>query len=278
MWVESNQLQQIGSALETGRTEEIDRLLAGILADGREGGAAPGACAVCRRELLREELVPGRLVVQACPAEHGAWLDADARAGLERLLTTPVTTSVSWTRILTAVIGIVALSVAGLAVARLAVPEPPPVQPRPMAPEARRYVVELMTVLDEGISNRQGIDGVLKGESERDTYRAAYDVYRRNQEGVLGRLRALAVPDSLQPVHAKVVSATERQIAFYAAFAEARAGGGAANVAGLLDHPDRRATDYDLHRAWDLFRGLYPGLDQQFSDALEGRFCAFDVI
>jgi len=278
MWIAGSQLQQIGSALETGPTHDIDRLLADLLAARTDGPATPGACAVCRRELLRAELVPGRLVVYACPAEHGAWLDAEARAALERFLAASAAPSGSGRR-MKVLLAILTASVVGLVATMLAIPMPHHLSPpRPMTPEERQYVVELMRVLDDGIRNRSAIDRALKTQAAPDAHRAAYDTYREQQERMLARLRGLAVPKRTRPVHERIVVATERQMAFYLAFVNARARGDSADVTKLLGHPDLRATDYELHAAWDTFRNLYPGLDQKFYDALESRLCWFDVI
>jgi len=39
-----------------------------------------------------------------------------------------------------------------------------------------------------------------------------------------------------------------------------------------------RSSDYELNAAWDLIRGIYPGLDPATSKAIEGTLCQFDVI
>jgi len=53
MWVRTGQLQQIDSALEAGRAEDIDGLIADILRSGASELSTSNACAVCRRELGR---------------------------------------------------------------------------------------------------------------------------------------------------------------------------------------------------------------------------------
>src|SRR3990167_7910629 len=50
MWIEGEQLQRLDSALELGRTTDIDRLLDEIFASGGREGATPTACAVCPGE------------------------------------------------------------------------------------------------------------------------------------------------------------------------------------------------------------------------------------
>ena len=84
MWVRTGQLQQIDSALEAGRAEDIDGLIADILRSGASELSTSNACAVCRRELVRSELQGGAIVF-ACPGEHGAWLSPDALTALRRL-------------------------------------------------------------------------------------------------------------------------------------------------------------------------------------------------
>jgi len=95
---------------------------------------------------------------------------------------------------------------------------------------------------------------------------------------VLARLKRLDVPARLRPVHDRILVATERQIEFYGAFTEARMRDDSVNLARMLSHPALRSSDYELHAAWDLIRGTYPGLDPAASQAIEGALCQFDVI
>ena len=50
------------------------------------------------------------------------------------------------------------------------------------------------------------------------------------------------------------------------------------DLARMSSHPALRSSDYELHAAWDLIRGIYPGLDPATSQAIEGTLCQFDVI
>ena len=122
------------------------------------------------------------------------------------------------------------------------------------------------------------VEGVLKSESEADTYAAVYDIYRGRQQDVLARLERLDVPARIKPAHDRIVKATERQIEFYGAFTEARMRDDSVNLARMLAHPALRSSDYELRAAWDLIRGTYPGLDPATSQTIEGALCQFDVI
>ncbi len=279
MWIRTSQLQQIDSALEAGRTADIDELLADILRSGASNLSTANACAVCRRELVRSELQVG-VVVFACPGEHGAWLSPDTLAALRRLVRgrAPATPKRSRIVILSALL---AVSLAALAVTfSLGVtPMMPHVIPaRPMPIEERRYWQELLTVLGDGIKHRRDVEGVLHSKSESATYGIVYQIFRERQGGVLARLQGLDVPARLQPVHARIIVATERQIEFYGAFTEARMRDDSMDLARMSSHPALRSSDYELHAAWDLIRGIYPGLDPATSQAIEGTLCQFDVI
>ena len=148
----------------------------------------------------------------------------------------------------------------------------------PITAAERRYLQQLMAVLDDGIRHRRDVEGVLKSESEADTYAAVYDIYRGRQQDVLARLERLDVPARIKPAHDRIVKATERQIEFYGAFAEARVRDKSADLARMLGHPALRESDYDLHAAWDFIRQTYPDLDVSTKQAVEGHLCQFDVI
>jgi hypothetical protein len=146
-----------------------------------------------------------------------------------------------------------------------------------MSADERRYFDELMSALDEGIMNRRNIDGLLKGETRPDIYISSFEAYRARQEQFLQRLDAVTVPARLRPIHERIRSAAQRQIGFYRDFKDARVGNPAA-LPNLLGHPDLRASDYDLHTAWDLIRQNYPALDPKLSEAIESRLCNLDAI
>jgi len=272
MWVRTGQLQEIDSALEAGRAEDIDGLIADILRSGASELSTSNACAVCRRELVRSEL-QGGVVVFACPGEHGAWLSPDALTALRRLGRGHATAVPRRSRIKMLSV-LLAASLAALAVS-LALGVTPW---RPMPVEERRYLQELVTVLGDGATHRRDVEGVLQSKSEPATYGVVYQIYRERQGDVLARLKRLDVPARLRPVHDRILVATERQIEFYGAFTEARMRDDSVNLARMLAHPALRSSDYELHAAWDLIRGTYPGLDTATSQAIEGALCQFDVI
>ncbi len=279
MWVRTGQLQQIDSALEAGRAADIDGLIADILRSGASELSTSNACAVCRRELVRSEL-QGGVVVFACPGEHGAWLSPDTLAELRRLGRGHATSAPRPSRIkmlsalLAASLATLAVSVS-LGVTPL-VPHLSSARLMPM--EERRYLQELLTVLGDGTKHRRDVEGVLHSKSESATYGVVYQIYRERQGDVLARLKGLDVPAPLRPVHDRIIVATERQIEFYGAFTEARMRDDSVNLARMLAHPALRSSDYELHAAWDLIRGIYPDLDRATSQTIEGALCQFDVI
>src|SRR6266480_1889784 len=272
MWVRTSQLQQIDSALETGRAEDIDTLIADILRSGASELSTSNACAVCRRELVRSELQVG-VVVFACPGEHGAWLSPDTLAALRGLGRGHATALPKRSRI-KLLSALLAASLAALAVS-VALGF---TSWRPMPMEERRYLQELVTVLGDGATHRRDVEGVLQSKSERATYGVVYQIYRERQEDVLARLKRLDVPARLRPVHDRIIVATERQIEFYGAYTEARMRDDSVDLARMLGHPALRSSSYELHAAWDLIRGIYPGLDPATSQTIEGALCQFDVV
>jgi len=77
--------------------------------------------------------------------------------------------------------------------------------------------------------------------------------------------------------HERIRTAAERQIEFYRDFKEARVRN-ARNLPNLLDHPDLRESDYDLHRVWDLIGQTYPVLDPRLAEEIESHLCNLDIV
>jgi len=279
-WIEKRQFERLGSALGEGRATDIDRLLTEILASGGREGSTPAACAVCRRELVRCELGQPDLVASTCPTGHGAWMGFDALEALRRLVHAHAA-GVRTRRRITVLGGVLALSVAALAATWLLTDAPilpRSITARPIPVEEQRYLGQLMAALEDGATNRTNVEGVLKaGDSEPDTYRAVYDIYRGRAEHVIGRLRGLETPERLQPAHARIVKAAERQLVFYGDFTEARIAGKPTDLARMLGHPAARESSYELHTAWDLIRRLYPDQSPAELNPIERRLCHFDL-
>ena len=280
MWVEGDQLTRLDSALEAGRATDIDRLLAEILAAGAPEAATPAACAICRRDLVPSELGRPGLVASTCPEGHGAWMSPDALGTLRRLVDAHAASVRARRRI--AVVSVVLAS--ALAVLAMSGPLtdgsllPRWIWARPMPAAERQYLLQLMTVLKDGAANRENIAGVLKTDSEPDTYGAVFGIYRGRAVAVIARLNALDVPRRLRPAHDRIVRAAERQVAFYADFTEARARDRSADLARMLGHPALRESSFQLHTAWDLIRRAYPDLAPAALKPIEDHLCKFDVI
>jgi hypothetical protein len=280
MWVTESHLQRIDSALDTGPTPDVDRLLAEVLAGASSAEPTPTVCAVCRRDLTRADLGHSDLVIYTCPAGHGAWLDPPRVATLQRLLheAAPPATPARGPRRLAALVALLCASLVGLAGTMLLAPAPAPIAtPSPMSTDERRYFGELVTVLDDGIMNRRNIDGLLKSASRPDIYVSGFEIYRSRQEQFLRRLDAMTVPPRLRPIHERIRTAAQRQIGFYRDFRDARVRN-PGDLPQLLGHPDLRASDYDLHTAWDLIRRTYPVLDPRLAEAIESRLCHLDIV
>ena len=77
MWIEGTRLQVIDSALERGRRDDVEKLLADIFRSNAKQGGIPTTCPTCRRDLVRNALPGVGLYVSACPDRHGAWMTND---------------------------------------------------------------------------------------------------------------------------------------------------------------------------------------------------------
>ena len=140
------------------------------------------------------------------------------------------------------------------------------------------YFTRLVALLDEGITNRLNIDGVLKTRRSPAEYTRLYEVYRTKQLDVLMRMRMLDVPEKLGSIHAHLLLATEAQIRFYQNFLDAKLKDSAVNLSRMLSDAALQTTNRALHTAWDEIRRLYPSLDAETRSAIEAHLCGFDVI
>ncbi len=308
MWFEPGRVQVLGTALHDGRGDEVDRLLEEVLA-GRATEDVPATCPTCRRDLVPTPLAESDLFVSACPGQHGAWLSraagerfcalagahAGARARKRQVLRILLV-------VLATVWGAVLLTLGVDPVMRSAVTVIEDLESRRIStthwpardwrgwyplpvkesvidrPDELLYFHELLPLLQAGADNRINMQRTLTTRRTADEYAALYDLYRRRQTDVLETLDAFAVPERLADIHRRVVTATERQIAFFGAFVEEKVKDPEIDLRRMLPHPSLRATSRELHTAWDLIRGRYPALDRATSDAIESRLCQFDVI
>jgi hypothetical protein len=286
MWIEGDRFQVIDSALELGRRGDIDRLLSDIFKSGSGHGQIPTACPTCRRDLVRTALPEVGLYVSACPDRHGAWMTNDVRERLHQFVEQEVSVAarrrhlikVANRAVVVAGLAMLAVFTLSYAVTSEWISVPSPSRTTTLDRPDWLYFQQLMKFLDEGISNRIGMELVLKTQSSPDAYAAHYTVYRKRQLDLLTRLNRLDVPDRLQPVHARIARATEQQIAFYEAFVDAKSQNPSVNLSRMLTHPALHSTDQDLRTAYGLIKHLYPNLDHATDDAIDQHLCAFDAL
>jgi len=130
------------------------------------------------------------------------------------------------------------------------------------------YFVTLLPILNEGITHRLNMDGVLRTLRTPAQYERLYEFYRDRQSGVLVRLERLDPPPRLREIHGRILVAAAEQIRFYERFSQAK-----------RQHAQIDLTaDRELHAAWEEITRLYPHLDPLTSGAIELRFCGFDPL
>jgi hypothetical protein len=312
MWIEGDRLQVIDSALEGSRRDDVDRLLADILKSGAGQGQIPTTCPTCRRDLVRNALPGVGLYVSACPDRHGAWMTSDVVETLRRFVGEHATLAAKkrhQLRLLNRLL--VVFGVVTLAAVPLTYPERtmmmivgaadsfynnrvsetywpsrgwlyktaiPTKNSSIDVHDELLYFHRLLTLLDDGITNRLNIDGVLQTRRSETEYGALYDVYRGKQLVVLEQLRRKDAPDQLKPIHARVITATEQQIEFYRAFVDAKLKDPSMDLGRMLGDPALRRANQELLTAWAEIRRLYPNLDVETSEAIERHLCGFDII
>ena len=313
MWIEGDRLQVIDSALERGRRDEVEQLLADVFHNGTGPITIPSACPTCQRDLVRNPLPGVGLYVSACPDRHGAWMTGDVVETLRhfvaehatlaakkrhqlrilnRLLVVLGVALVAWIlysnpeRIVTTLVE-AGSHVLDWRVSETYWPERGWVYTYWQIPakassidvhDELAYFTRLVALLDEGITNRINIDGVLKTRRSPADYTRLYEIYRGKQLGVLARMRRLDAPEKLASIHGHLLVATEEQIRFYRTFVDAKLQDPSVELGRMLGDPALQTTNRELHTAWDEIRRLYPRLDVETSSAIESHLCGFDVI
>ena len=313
MWIEGERLQVIDSALERGGRAEVEQLLADVFRTPAGAAAIPSACPTCRRDLVRNPLLGVSLFVSACPDRHGAWMTSDVVETLRRFVDEHATLAAKkrhQLRILNRLLVILgAVLFAGLLysyperivttlvdtgsrfydwrVSETYWPERGLVYTYWQIDvktssinvhDELMYFTRLVALLDEGITNRLNIDGVMKTRRSAAEYTRLYEIYRTRQLDIMARMRQLAVPEKLASIHGLLLLATEEQIRFYQTFLDAKLKDPGVNLGRMLGDPALQATNRALHTAWDEVRRLYPHLDVETSSAIEAHLCGFDVI
>jgi hypothetical protein len=313
MWLEGSRLQQIDTALEGDRPTSIDQVLADILKGAHVQQAVPTACPACRRDLVRHPLPVAGLFVSRCPDGDGAWMDPSVADGLQRFVETHASVAARrrhQVRLLRVVLVIFVLSLTlallsqhgGQVVIGL-VEATEWVQNRRVSEthwprrgwmyrlfwipsktgsftrhDELAYFVALVRTLDEGITHRINMDGVLGTSRSRSEYERLYDLYRERQTGVLTRLERLDPPPRLREIHGRIVAAAIEQIRFYERFMRAKQDNPGIGLNDMLGDPSLQIANRELHTAWDEIVRLYPNLDPFSSGAIQMRFCGFDPL
>ena len=313
MWIEGERLQVIDSALERGRRAEVEQLLADVFRTPAGAIAIPRACPTCRRYLVRNPLPGVALFVSACPDRHGAWMTSDVVETLRRFVGEHATLAAKKRHQLK-VLNRLLVVLGALVLAGILYTYPERIVTTLVETGSRvydwrvsetywpdrgwvytywqidvktssinvhdelMYFTRLVALLDEGITNRLNMDGVLRTRRSPAEYTRIYELYREKQLDVLARMRQLLVPEKLAVVHARLLLATEEQIRFYRAFLDAKLVDPTMNLGRMLGDVALKTTNRELHTAWEEIRSMYPHLDVETSSAIEAHLCGFDVI
>src|SRR2546428_11002595 len=246
MWIEGNRLKVIDSALERGRRDDVERLLADIFKSNAKQGEIPTTCPTCRRDLIRNALPGVGLYVSACPDRHGAWMTSDVVETLRRFVAEHATLAARkrhQLRLLNRLLFVLAI-LAPIAVL-LTYPERtvmmivgavdsfydnrvsetywpsrgrvyktsiPTKASSVDVHDELLYFHRLLTLLDDGITNRLNIDGVLKTRRAPAPYFALYEVYRGEDAGPPDREGRGGEPGKLQASHRRVIVSTDQRV------------------------------------------------------------------
>lgn len=308
MWLKTNQMQTLDQALHAGKNTTLDEELFQLLRQKESGDAIATTCPQCHADLVRQMFPYLEVPVSACPQGHGAWMTEGVRTHIWELIRDHASVKARrcyTLRVLGLVLG--CLTVFFLAVGipygtKMAitlsnylddrrvnenywpkrVAEAYPALPAKGSVidhvEELACIQEILSILEEGISNRLNMESVLRTHRSGQDYRRLSAVFQRRQSVVLNQLNNLSVPQRLTGIHRHLVTAVQSQMAFYADFTTEKIRHPSVTLNQMLQHPALRSTNQELWAAYQEWLALYPGLDAPTHQAIERRLCWFDII
>jgi hypothetical protein len=305
MWLEQEKFREIDHAVVKGERRGLSRLLSELFhPENQKFPKNPTLCPKCQKTLERKMHPYLEYFVQACPDRHGAWISPEVSDKLKQFVSEQITLATKKKQAVQLVIALAVgmvlfplLSQTAPWLARFSsnpdnkiseqhwpersfenFPELPIKESTINNPDEMLYLTQVLRLLETGASNRMNIDAVLHTRRSEEKYWKAFGVYQEKHQEFLMKLRLLFVPESLREFHAKVETAAQAQLEFYAAFIQAKIQDPSLGLQGMLNHPALQTCNRELLSAFDGIQKQYPNLDAQSRQAIEGRLCWFDIV
>lgn len=305
MWLANDKFKEFNRAVLRGEPRRFLSLFAELFHPDNQSAKDLTVCPQCQKTLERKMHPYLEYFVHACPDRHGAWMSPDVSNKVRDLFASQITQYHRRRRVF---LGLMAAA-AGFAVMLLLANGPSAVKQSwnryseskigagywpahefvtlPVLTEEntsikssmeRQYLTQIGNLLENGASNRMNLDKTLKMSKSSEDYAAAFEVYRKNHQELLMKLRSFYIPQPLNEFHSAVQKGAESQLVFYAAFTEEKMKNPRASLADWMAHPALKACTKELMGAYEILLKIYPQMDTAASRALESRLCWFDIV
>lgn len=305
MWLANDKFKEFNRAVLKGEPGRLLSLFTELFHPDNQTAKDLTACPQCQKKLERKMHPYLEYFVHACPDRHGAWMSPDVSNKVRDLFASQITQSSRRRRVFRGMLA----AAAGFAVMVLLANGPSAVQqswnryyeskigagywpshdfvPLPVLTEEntsikngleRQYLAQIGKLLENGASNRMNLDKALKMSRSSEDYSSAFEIYRKNHQELLMKLRSFYVPQTLNTFHAAIQKGAEAQLVFYAAFTEEKVKNPRASLADWTTHPALKTCTKELMGAYEILLKTYPQMDMAASRALESRLCWFDIV
>lgn len=296
MWVEKDQYQQIGSALRRGKKNVVRRLLDRLFYEHDLLVMRKKECPRCHKPLIRKALPYAEVLVDACPDQHGIWLNTEVFQKLKGSLHEGIGSSLFWRLrlampssglwllglfVITALV-LVAKTVDSYYGGAFKGIQPGEISRShwpwreefriqqffknagdELQPEQAAYFQMLFPLLHQAVSHKANMADVLKTNRPSHELEALYRFYEEKQYIILRALRQMDVPETLSNFHDYLIRALQSQIAYFLVTVNSRLAREESPVASSKGREDLQRSNGAIIAAWLIFRSTYPHLPKE---------------
>lgn len=312
MWFDQIKIDALEHALKTGQKGDIRSILADLTTAGKNPNEYT-FCPKCGKPFVRKTLLYLRMVVPACPLEHGVWLSEAKALKIKQFFEKDNVSELPGgnkqvTGFILGAMIMISFTVLHFLERKDAKPlqddnttysmghltkvSPqnwpnrdfsmwntfPEKQNAITDPDELAYFQQWIILLNEGIVNRLNMNDALLAKRPPQEYADVYYYFQQRQNDIIRRLRDLYPPYNLQAFHNLVIEASEYQVEFYDDYTRQKTNNPSLNFNDLLTHSKLKSCDQKLWAAYYEFQRVYPNRDAATNNAIEQRLCWMDLI
>lgn len=308
MWLQNDEIKTIQQSIREKKRPLLARLLHEVLKESGTSESTPSHCPACGQSLVPKAFPYLEFFVKVCPNQHGLWMSEEVCAKMRGFVSDQIeliTRRQSYRKLAFLVFSVLlalnllsqipnpfsrflkerAMMMEYEKISRSYWPDrvAPDYYPLPLSGSGLEnkelfYFHELLTTLDDAISNRMNMEAVLTTRKTPEARWALYDFYRERQSGVSSRLRQMEIPEKLRNVHESLLKALHHQMLFYEQVTEEKSRDPAIRLDDFLENRDLLISSGALREVLETIREIYPSLDENTFLAMERRLHWLDVI